>query len=101
MNDRRQRTGLHRLLAAALTVGLGAAVGALAAPLSASADTPCVPETYTVDQDLGLVHTSVESRAVQNSTSSAIPVTFTSSVAHTVGTTWTSSGTISGGVKIY
>jgi hypothetical protein len=102
MNEVRSHlpTGRRRLLVGALTVCLSSAIGAAVAPLAASADTPCVPETYTVDQDLGLVHTAVESRAVRNNTSSTIPVTFTSSVAHTISTTWTSSATISGGVKL-
>ena len=99
MRRERARTGRHRFLVVALTMGVAGAVGAVAAPSASAHHTgPC--ETYTVQQDLGLVHTAVESRAVQNNTSSPIPVTLTSTVARTVGTTWTSSGTISGGINV-
>ena len=95
----RARTWRHRLLVVALTVGVAAALGAVAAPAASAHHTgPC--ETYTVEQNLGLAHQAVESRAVQNNTPSTIPVTFTSSVAQTVSTTFSASATISGGVNV-
>ena len=95
----RARSGLHRLLVVALTMGAAAAVGAVAAPAASAHHTgPC--ETYTVAVDRGLSHRGVESRAVQNTTSSTIPVTFTSTVASTVTTTFSKSGSISGGINV-
>lgn len=93
------RTGRRRLLVVALTIGVAAAVGAVAAPSASAHHTgPC--ERYTVERDLGRVHRPVESRAVENNTSSTIPVTFTSTVASTVTTTFSASASISGGVNV-
>lgn len=92
------RTG-RRLLVVALTMGVAAGLAAVAAPTASAHHTgPC--ETYTVERDLGRVHRAVESRAVENNTSSTIPVTFTSSVAQTVSTTFSASASISGGVNV-
>lgn len=95
----RARTGRVRLLVVALTMCVAAGVGAVAAaPASAHHTYPC--ESYTVERDLGRVHRPVESRAVENNTSSTFPVTFTSSVAQTVSTTFSASASISGGVNV-
>lgn len=89
----------RRLLVVALAMGMAAGLGAVAAPAASAHHTgPC--ETYTVARDLGRVHRAVESRAVENNTSSTIPVTFTSTVASTVTTTFSASASISGGVNV-
>jgi hypothetical protein len=96
---RRARAARCGLLVVALTVSVTAAVGAVAAPSASAHHTgPC--ETYTVAVDLGRVHRAVESRAVENNTSSTIPVTFTSSVAQTVSTTFSASASISTGINV-
>jgi hypothetical protein len=93
------KNGRHRLVAVALMVGATTAVGVAAAPAASAHHTgPC--ETYTVAVDRGLTHRAVESRAVQNTTSSTIPVTFTSTVSSTVTTTFSQSASISGGINV-
>ena len=96
---RNKSKGRRRVLVVALTMGVAAAVGAVAAPTASAHHTgPC--ETYTVARDLGRIHNAVESRAVENNTTSTIPVTFTSTVASTVTTTFSASASISGGVNV-
>lgn len=94
------RRGYRRLLAAVLTFGVAAGLGAVATPSPAAAHHTGPCERYELEQNLGEVHRRVELQKVVNNNPTTTPVTFTSSVSETVSTTWSSSTTISGGVSI-